>query len=41
MTTAFWAAAVSGVVVAAVVAWKYPAKGDEPAQVTDADFAAL
>lgn len=41
MTTAFWAAAVWGVLVAVVVAWKYPAKGDEPAQVTNADFAAI
>lgn len=40
MTTAFWVAAVWGLCVASVVYLRYPAKRDEPAQVTDADFAA-
>ena len=41
MTTAFWVAAVSGLVVAAAVLLRYPSKDNEPAQVTDAEFAAL
>lgn len=39
MTTAFWAAAIWGVLVAAVVLLRYPTKANEPAQATDADFA--
>lgn len=40
MSTAFWAAAALGAVVAAVVWLRYPNKADEPRQVTDADLPA-
>ncbi|MEM7092107.1 MAG: MFS transporter [Actinomycetota bacterium] len=41
MSLAFWVSAVFGVVVAAVVAARYPAKADEPAQVSEADVVHL
>jgi EmrB/QacA subfamily drug resistance transporter len=39
MSTAFWAAAVWGVLIAVLVGLRYPSKANEPAQATDADFA--
>lgn len=38
MTTAFWASAVWGAVIAVIILVRYPRKLDEPAQVTDAEF---
>jgi len=40
MSNAFWASAVWGVLVAAVILARYPRKLDDPAQVTDAEFSA-
>lgn len=40
MSNAFWASAVWGLVVAAIILVRYPRKLDEPAQVTDAEYSA-